>query len=291
MNAAPLTVGAALDRGRRALKTRSGTEAQREALFLLAGLLGISPGQVALQHERKLEESQLEEYVSRLERRARGEPLQYVEGRAAFRQHLLRVDPSVLIPRPETEQLVEAVLEWCRGREGLSALDLGTGSGAIAISLAVEGPFDRVVAVDISPEALNVARDNIAEVGVRDVVDLRLGSLFGAMRPGERFHVVVSNPPYIAHGEADSLPEEVREWEPTVALFAGPCGLEILAQIVEEAPAHLEAGAILALEVAPGVADAAVEAIRARGAYGEPRVIRDLAGQRRIVIVEHLGSE
>jgi release factor glutamine methyltransferase len=111
------------------------------------------------------------------------------------------------------------------------------------------------------------------------------------MRPGERFHVVVSNPPYIAHGEADSLPEEVREWEPTVALFAGPCGLEILAQIVEEAPAHLEAGAILALEVAPGVADAAVEAIRARGAYGEPRVIRDLAGQRRIVIVEHLGSE
>jgi release factor glutamine methyltransferase len=288
---APLTVQAAIEMGRRALLDGSGEDARREALFLLAGLLGATPGETAVDRDRRLEPDTLAEYEARLARRARGEPLQYIEGRAAFRRLTLRVDPSVLIPRPETEQLVEYVLEWCRGREELRALDLGTGSGAIAVSLAIEGSFETVVGVDISPDALNVARDNTAEAGVEGVVDLRLGSLFSAVRPGERFHVVVANPPYIADSEADSLPAEVRDWEPGVALFAGPTGLEVIEQIVAGAPKYLEPRGLLALELAPGVAQQGLESVRARGAYREPRLLHDLAGHQRILLAELESAE
>jgi release factor glutamine methyltransferase len=280
------TVEEALERGRSALSARAGTDARREAAFLLAGVLGVAPGQLTLQRGRQLAEHERDEYLNRLARRARGEPLQYIEGRAAFRDLFLRVDRSVLIPRPETEQLVEAVLGWCRGKHGLSGLDLGTGSGAIAISLAREGPFERVVGVDISAQALNVARYNAEQAGVGAAVDLRLGSLFAALSAAERFQVVVSNPPYVANGEAESLPEEVRDWEPAVALYAGPSGFEVIRQIVDGAPQYLAPGGLLALEVAPGVADATLERLRAQGAYSEPRLIRDLAGQRRIVLAE-----
>ncbi|UCC72378.1 MAG: peptide chain release factor N(5)-glutamine methyltransferase [Gemmatimonadota bacterium] len=276
----------ALARGRQLLGARSGDDASREASFLLTGVLGTTVGEAALQGDRRLSADEWDEYQQRLARRARGEPLQYIEGRAAFRQLLLRVDRSVLIPRPETEQLVEHVLDWCRGKEALVGLDLGTGCGAIALSLAQEGPFESVVAVDISGEALNVARVNASEAGVAGRVDLRLGSLFEALRPGERFHVIVSNPPYVAEGEAVSLPEEVRDWEPAVALFAGPTGMEVISEIVEASPGYLRPGGLLAFEVAPTVADPAVECIRKCAVYGEPRVAHDLAGQRRVVLAE-----
>ncbi len=283
------TVREALERGARILAPRSGDEASREALFLLAGLLDSSPGRLALERDRSLSHDQWAEYQSRLDRRAAGEPLQYIEGRAAFRELSLRVDRSVLIPRPETEQLVEHVLEWCRGREGLVGLDLGTGSGAIAISLLLEGPFRAFVAVDISGAALDVARVNASETRVAGRLDLRQGSLFEALRPGERFHVIVSNPPYIADGEAGSLPEEVRDWEPPVALYAGPTGMEVISQIVGSAPRFLEPGGLLALEVAPTVADAAVELVRESAHYGEPRIAHDLAGQRRVLLAQLAG--
>lgn len=284
-SAPPVTIAEALERGRRSLRGRS-ERGRHEALYLLAGVLRVTQGETWARRDRRLEQRELEEYEKRLARRARGEPLQYIEGRAAFRRLSLRVNPSVLIPRPETEQLVECVLEWCRGRERLSAVDVGTGSGAIAISLAVEGPFERVVGVDISPPALNVAHENAKEAGADGKVDLRVGSLFDALRREERFDVVVANPPYIASGELDSLPAEVREWEPPVALYAGPAGSEVIERIVDEAPRHLREAGLLALEIAPGVADAAVDRVRARGAYREPRLIRDLAGRQRILLAE-----
>jgi release factor glutamine methyltransferase len=284
------TVKEALEKGRRILTERSADDASRDALFLLAGLLGTSPGRVALERDRSLSQDEWREYQSRLGRRAAGEPLQYIEGRAAFRELSLRVDRSVLIPRPETEQLVEHVLEWCRGGEGLVGLDLGTGSGAIAISLLLEGPFRAFVAVDISGAALNVARVNASETRLAGRLDLRQGSLFGALRPEERFHVIVSNPPYIADGEAGSLPEEVRDWEPSVALYAGPTGMEVISEIVQAAPEYLEPGGLLALEVAPTVADAAVQCIRESELYDEPRLAHDLAGLRRVLSAELAGS-
>jgi release factor glutamine methyltransferase len=275
-----------LERGRVVLSARSPEDARREALFLLTGLLGIKPAAISLQVDRLLDDRELAEYESRLARRAAGEPLQYIEGRAAFRDLWLRVDRSVLIPRPETEQLVQCVLDWCRGRDELEAIDLGTGSGAISISLAVEGPFKNVVGVDISPEALKVARVNAREAAAEDKLDLRLGSLFDAVRAGERFDVIVSNPPYVAEREADTLPEEVREWEPAVALYAGPTGLEVIEQIVSAAPRYLDAGGLLALEVAPSVADAALDLVRGTRKYGKERILSDLAGQRRILLAE-----
>ncbi len=280
------TVGSALELGRLRLSPRFGAEASREALFLLSGLLGQTPGSTALRRDSALSAEQLAEYEDRLARRARGEPLQYIEGRAAFRDLHLRVDRSVLIPRPETEELVDRVLGWARGRTALSAVDLGTGSGAIAISLALEGPFAKVVGVDISEAALNVARDNALAAGVGDRVEFRLGSLYEPLRPDERFDVVVSNPPYIALGEADELPPEVRDWEPAVALFAGPTGGEVLERIVSEATSHLREGGLLALEVAPAIAEVTIDRIRKAGGFCEIRLHHDLAGRRRIVMAE-----
>ncbi len=282
----PPTVGAALELGRLRLSPRFGAEAPREALFLLSGVLGESPGATALHRGRLLSDGQLAAYEARLVRRSHGEPLQYIEGRAAFRELQLRVDRSVLIPRPETEELVERVLAWSRGREALSAVDLGTGSGAIAISLALEGPFARVVGVDISEAALNVARENAQTAGVGDRVEFRLGSLYEPLRSDERFDVVVSNPPYVAEGEADSLPAEVRDWEPRVALFAGPTGREVLERIVRGGRAHLREGGLVALEVAPSVADETVALIREVGAFRKARVLHDLAGHARMVLAE-----
>jgi len=284
----PVPVRTAVRRGSHALARRSAEEAGREALFLLAGVLGETPGTLALQQDRPLSSSELADYEARLARRLRGEPLQYIEGRAAFRDLWLVVNRSVLIPRPETEQLVQSVLEWCREKEALSGLDLGTGSGAIAISLALEGPFQEVVAVDISVAALKVAGINSREAGLEDRVELRHGSLFEVLEPAERFDVIVSNPPYIAEAESGMLPDEVREWEPELALFAGPTGLEVIEPIVAAAPRHLREGGLLALEVAPGVAEAAIAAVGRSGQYGRSRVERDLSGSERILLAERL---
>ncbi len=285
---APISVRTAVRQGGQTLARRSAGEAGREALFLLAGVLDETPGSLALKQDRSLTLSERAEYEARLARRLRGEPLQYIEGRAAFRDLWLVVDRSVLIPRPETEQLVDRVLEWCRGMDALRGLDLGTGSGAIAISLALEGPFREIVAVDISAAALKVAGINAREAGLEDRVELRQGSLFEALGPAEPFDVIVSNPPYIAEAESGALPDEVRGWEPELALFAGATGLEVIEPIVSTAPRHLRAGGLLAVEVAPGVADAAIAAVRRSGLYGRSRVERDLSGSERIVLAERL---
>lgn len=283
---APLPVRAALQRGREFLARKSAADAPREALFLLAGVLDLAPASLALQYDRHLQDGEVAEYEARLARRAAGEPLQYIEGRGAFRELWLRVDHSVLIPRPETEQLVESVLNWCGGKKALRGLDIGTGSGAIAISLVREGPFEQVVAVDISLEALKVAEINAREAGSERKIDLRKGSLFEALDPAERFQVIVSNPPYIAEAEAATLPDEVRNWEPGVALYAGSTGLEVIERIVAGAPDYLERGGLLALEIAPGVAEATVALVERSGGYVGERVERDLTGCERIVLAE-----
>jgi release factor glutamine methyltransferase len=291
LTAKPVTVAEALELGRQTLlaASRPDEDARREARFLLAGVLEVEPGAVGLAQERVLTALERDTFARRLARRCVGEPLQYIEGRAAFRQLELKVDRAVLIPRPETEQLVDRILDRCRGGTDLRALDLGTGSGAIAISLALEGPFSLVVGVDISASALNLARYNAERADVADRVELRPGSLFSALRPGERFHVVVSNPPYIASGESMSLPSEVRDWEPAIALFAGPTGLELIEAIVEGAPACMEPGGLLALEVAPAIADAVLDGIRAIDAFSEPELYPDYAGHPRIVLAEFRG--
>ena len=254
-----------------------------DAEHLLAHALGKTRLQLYLEFERPLKPGELAAYKPLLLRRARREPLQYVIGRAVFRDLDLAVDPRVLVPRPETEALVERVLEWAHGREDLEAVDVGTGSGCVALALLSEGPFRRVVATDISREALAVAASNARTAGLADRLELRAGALWSPLGPDEGFDLVVSNPPYVADAERTGLQPEVRDWEPAVALFAGPSGLEVLEALAEGAGEWVRAGGLLALEVGLGQADAVAERIRRAGGFGPPSVGLDLAGRRRIV--------
>ncbi len=253
--------------------------------LLLSGVLGVKRLDLYLQFDRPLRPEELAEFKARLQRRAKREPLQYIEGEAHFRDLRLRVDRRVLIPRPETEQLVQRVLDWAAGRTALAAADVGTGSGAIALALATEGPFRLVVATDVEPGALDAARANHAHAAPGAPVEFRAGD---GVEPllGERFDALVSNPPYIGTGERASLDAEVRDWEPATALFAGADGLDVVRRLVVDAPRVLRAGGLLALEIGETQGAATAELVRAAGRFGEPRVEKDLAGRDRIVLAE-----
>lgn len=220
-----------------------------------------------------------------VERRLRGAPLAYTVGRASFRHLTLEVDERVLIPRPETEQLVELTLEATAGSEGGVAIDVGTGSGAIALALSAEGRFGRVYATDISRDALAVAARNaeLCRSALRAPIEFLHGSLLGPVA-GARARAVVSNPPYIALGEAASLPASVRDWEPAVALFSGVDGMSATARLVREAAEILEPGGVLALEVDVRRASLAAELVSRERRFHEIRVELDLTGRERFVL-------
>lgn len=259
-----------------------------DAEHLLAHALGTTRLQLYLQYDRPLSPEELAAFKPLLLRRAGREPLQYVIGRTAFRELELATDRRALIPRPETEVLVEVVLDWARGRSGLHALDVGTGTGCIALSLALEGPFSRVVATDASPDALALAAENAEATGVE--VDLRRGSLYAPLGPGERFDVIASNPPYVAGAEAGRLAPEIRDHEPHAALFAGRRGLDVIEPLVAGAPHRLAPEGLLALEVGATQTDAVAGLIRDAAAFGEPTVHRDLTGRPRIVSARRAGT-
>lgn len=218
-------------------------------------------------------------------KRSTGAPLAYAVGSAAFRHLTLRVDERVLIPRPETEMLVDLVLAECRTG---TVVDLGTGSGAIALSLATEGGFSRVLGTDISADALAVAAANASAVGASAMVEWRHGSWFAPL-PKVRAAAIVSNPPYISYDEARGLESSVRDWEPPIALLAAENGMAAIRTIVRGAPKILDAGGLLALEVDARRASIAAELLLSDGRYADVRVRLDLAGRERFVLARHLG--
>lgn len=257
-----------------------------DAEHLLAHVLGLGRLQLYLQFERPLTPPELDVFRPLLKRRAAREPLQYILGHQPFRELDLAVEPGVLIPRPETEVLVGEILAWARS-EGLEApvmLDVGAGSGAIALSLAHEGYNTHIVAVELSEAALEVARRNRDSAGLTEKVDLRGGSLFEPLGENERFDVIASNPPYVAEVDEAGLEPEVRDWEPREALFAGADGLDVVRRIVAGARAHLKDRGLLALEVGAGQTAEVVELLRATGEYEDVRVVRDYAGRQRFVL-------
>jgi release factor glutamine methyltransferase len=218
-----------------------------------------------------------------------GTPFAYAVGRATFRHLDLQVDPRVLIPRPETEMLVEEILSRFRsGSRGSAdwgvAVDIGTGSGAIALSLAAEGKFSRVIATDVSLDALEVARTNAERAASRlhCPVEFRSGSMLTSVRD-VRARLLVSNPPYVAFDEIDDLPASVRDWEPPGALLSGSSGLAATAAIVQEGASLLESGGILALEVDERRASLVAEMMMSAGGYIDVRVLLDLTGRERFV--------
>jgi len=271
------------------LAERGVERARLDVELMLADALGVERLRLYLEFDRPLVESELAAFRARLRRRAAREPLQYILGETGFRQLRLRTDRRALIPRPETEELAGVVLAWAaeQGVEHpLDALDVGTGTGAIALSLAVEGPFRRVVATDVSPEALELARENASRVTLQDGVEVefRVGGLFSPLRAGERFHVLVSNPPYVSESDWTGLQPEVRDWEPKGALTPGPEGLELLHALVEGAPDHMMPGGLLALEVGVEQAGPLKDRIRNGGRFTDVRVLKDLSGRDRMVL-------
>ncbi len=285
--------------------TDKGVESGRlDAEWLLAAALGVDRLQLYLQHDRPLSREEREAFKPLLRRRASREPLQYIIGRTGFRQLELKTDSRVLIPRPETEVLVQEVLDWASRRAGSigrvcdggvgwvsdggmgRVWDMGTGTGAVALSLAAEGACTRIVATDVSPEALSVAVDNAARYDANGLVEFREGSLFEPLDEGESFDVIVSNPPYIADGEKGELQPEVRDWEPPEALFAGEDGLDVIRQLVAGAPEYLLSGGLLALECGFGQAERVAADVKATGAFASVRIRPDLTGRARFVMAQ-----
>jgi release factor glutamine methyltransferase len=275
------------------LKSKGVESPRLDAEHILAHVLGVGRLEMYLQHERPLTSGELDAFRPLLKRRAKREPLQYVLGRQAFRSLELEVGPAVLIPRPETESLVEEVLVWARARAGddrtLIGLDIGTGSGAIALSLLAEGPFARFVGVDVSPDALEVARRNAEAHGLESRFEPRIGAAFTAATTGERFDAIVSNPPYVAEGQRADLAPEIVDWEPGVALFGGADGLEVIREIARGAAAWLRPGGLLALEVGLGQAEAVASLVEEHGLV-DARVRKDLAGRPRVVLASAPGD-
>ena len=264
------------------LKRRGNEGGRLDVELLLGRVLELDRIGLIMQSERPLTPGELAAFRELFKRRRTGEPVAYLLGEREFYGLSLRVDARVLIPRPDSERLVEIALERTRARSMLgAALDLCTGSGCVAIAFARQRPTWNVTASDISEDALAVAQENAHRTGA--VRNLRVvhGSLFAAVG-GQRFDLITANPPYIATGELAGLPVDVRDFEPKLALDGGPDGLEFVRQIAEQAPRQLTSGGLLALEIGFDQGPATVQILEALH-YTEVELARDLGGRDRVV--------
>ncbi len=264
--------------------------ARLDAEILLGFALGIDRLRLYLDFDKPITTEERTRFRELVKRRADERvPVAYLTGVREFWSLPLAVTPDVLVPRPETETLVEAVLAELPDVEAeLTAFDLGTGSGAIALALAKERPKLRVVAGDLSAAALAVAQRNAEALGLADRVRFVQGDGFAPVL-GQRFDVIVSNPPYLAEAEAGQLEPELAH-EPRGALFAGADGAALLRRIVHEAQLCLRPGGLIALELAPAQADELTQCLAERGFDG-PRSHRDLGGRPRVVTARSRGRE
>jgi release factor glutamine methyltransferase len=260
-----------------------GIESPRlDAEILLGRAIGATRIQLVVEMKRELGDDERARFRELVKRRRAREPVAYILGQREFYGRMFRVDSRVLIPRPDTETLVEEALDRSRAVSmSMRALDLCTGSGCVAVTLARERPTARVGASDLSDGALAVARDNALRLGAYNV-SFRRGDLFAAIEPSWRFDVVTANAPYIAPEEMAELQPEVRDHEPRAALVAGDGGLAVTRRIVEQAGAHLAGGGVLVVEVGFGQA-AAVRAMFDRAGFVDVRVRRDHARVERVV--------
>lgn len=234
-------------------------DARAEALAIWSAVTKADPTEALSASREPIATRGWEPFQGAVERRSSGEPLAYATGTAGFRTLDLAVDRSVLIPRPETEGLVQSVLDWAstHARHGIVA-DIGTGSGCVALSLAVEGPFTRVIATDASSTALTVAAQNLAAVMPGTTVDLRLGEFFEPLSE-TTLDAIVANPPYVTEVEYEELDAGVRQYEPRDALVSRENGMWHIHRILEGAMEHLTLGGLLAIEVDARRADLAVD--------------------------------
>ena len=264
-------------------KRRSNKTARLDAELLLGEALGFDRIQLIIQSERPLTESELRRYRELHKRRRVGEPIAYILGRREFFGLPLVVDPRVLIPRPDSEILVETALSGTRDRHLYGRmLDLCTGSGCVAIAFAKERPTWRVSAVDLSPDAARVARENVRRSGVVHNLAVLEGDLFAPLPADAAFELITGNPPYIPSADIAGLDADVRDFEPRLALDGGTDGLVITRRVVAEAGRYLTPGGLLALEGGFDQAPAVAELLAAHG-FTDIRRSKDLAGIERVV--------
>jgi release factor glutamine methyltransferase len=274
-----LSLQALLEEGAGRLRNAGIAEPWRQALRLWVELSETGPVKTLLRRERAVQAVAAERFQRAVERRIAGEPLSHATGWVGFRHLSLRSDRRALIPRPETEGLLDLLLQ--RVRTGLVA-DVGTGGGCIALSLAAEGGFTRIVAVDSSADALALARLNRELVGAGNAVDLVQADLCAALGQGT-LDALISNPPYLTAGEYQSLDPSVRAWEPALALVSGEDGLEMTTRLLEEGRAAVRAGGWLALEVDCSRAQIAARQACASG-WDDVAVHVDLFGRERYLL-------
>jgi len=286
-----------------------GVECPRlNAELLIAHLLKMDRIGLYLNYDRPMEGGELKTLRGLVKRRARREPLQYITGRQWFWSAEFKVSPDVLIPRPETEILVEEAIKtvvsekWpvnSKDKDNSSLttdhspliLDLCTGSGCIAVTLAKELPNFKVYAVDRSEAALQVARENGEAHGVEDRITFLKGDLYQPLIDQEGgFALIISNPPYISSGDINGLQPEIKDYEPLLALDGGEDGLEVIKRIIRESPPHLEEGGWLILEVGMGQAKEVVALIEEIRVYNSPSIINDYSGVERAVKVQRLAT-
>ena len=252
-----------------------------DAVQLLLHLLGIGRTALIAHPETPMNREQMAGYQRLLERRLRFEPMQYITGEQEFYGLALRVTPAVLIPRPETETLVEAVAARLPRQPALRVADVGTGSGAIAIALAHLLNNVWITAIDLSADALAVARDNAHRHGVADRIEFVASDLLAAVSGSQAFDAIVSNPPYVAETDAASLHPQVREFEPAQALFAGSDGLDCYRRLIPQAHRMLTPGGLLALEIGAGQQEAIAGLL---AGWQDVEFLPDLQGIARVAL-------
>ena len=278
------TIAEMLNEGEQLLADAALTDPRREAATLVAMALGRDRTFLYAHPEYEPNESETARIEEFIRRRAGREPLQYIRGTQEFYGLDFEVTPDVLIPRPETEMLVELGVEFVSRFEEPRFLDAGTGSGCIPVSILKHAPNARAVAVDISPAAIAVARRNAERNGVAERVELIESDVYANL-PAERFHLIVSNPPYVPERDLSGLQPEVRDHEPRVALTDGRDGLQIIAEIVRRAPEFLLPGGHLLIEIGFGQAEK-VRAMTPADVWETVRMEPDLQGIPRVLVAK-----
>jgi len=281
------TIRALLDWTRGYLARAGVAEPRLPAEVLLAEAMGSDRVALYAGHDRTVERSVLDRYREMVRRAAGGEPIAYITGEKEFYSLAMKVTRDVLVPRPETELLVDAAVELSRERGGRASLwDACTGSGCVAVAAAVCAPEIAVLATDICEAALAVAAENVARHGLNGRVRLAKADLLtppAEAGEGAAFDAITANPPYVTDAQMAELPGVVQR-EPEIALRAGPEGLECIRRIVSDAPRRLAAGGMLAMEIGLGQAEAVYDLLNADGRYEGIRFVRDAGGIERAAV-------
>ena len=267
---------------------RHGDEHPRlSAEWLMCAATGFSRIEVYMNYDRPLDAGELSILREGVKRRGAGEPLQYVTGEMPFRHIVLKCGPGVLIPRPETEILVDCVLEYIDKQDGPQhVLEIGTGTGCISLSIAGERPGTTVVATDISPDAIALATRNREALGCEDVVEIVHTDIAEGVEGADKaaFDVLVSNPPYIPSAIVDTLPREVGGFEPRLALDGGQDGLDVFHRIVQTATVALREGGLMAFELHEDCLQLAAQDQQVNEHFQDIRIVKDLTGRDRILL-------